>query len=163
VPHAGSSSIIEISQVLLFDRNRRLVVYLRDDNPDIPFPNHWDLFGGDLEGDENPEQAVVREVKEEVGVELERWEFFRIYDCTQGDVYLNNKHIYWAQIDRSSAQLTLNEGERLMSVGRDEIDLIQLANILGQFAETLSNRGSGPKGRRNSWVKLGIVGPMPLC
>jgi ADP-ribose pyrophosphatase YjhB (NUDIX family) len=58
--------MIEISQVLLFDRNNRLVVYLRDDNPDIPFPNHWDFFGGHLEGDENPEQALVREVREEV-------------------------------------------------------------------------------------------------
>jgi 8-oxo-dGTP diphosphatase len=145
VPHAGSSSIIEISQVLLFDRNHRLVVCLRDDNPDIPFPNHWDLFGGHLEGNENPEQALVREVKEEVGVELERWEFFRIYHCTQGDAYPNIKHIYWAQIDRSSAELTLNEGQRLMSVGRDEVDLIQFANILGQILGDFIKHGLWPE------------------
>ena len=52
----------EISKVLLFDCNSRLVVYLRDDNPAIPFPNHWDLFGGHLEAGETPEQALVREV-----------------------------------------------------------------------------------------------------
>ena len=65
----------EISQVLLFDCNSRLVVYLRDDNPAIPFPNHWDLFGGHLEAGETPEQALVREVREEVGVLLKAMEF----------------------------------------------------------------------------------------
>ena len=114
--------------------------YLRDDNPEIPFPNHWDLFGGHLEGDENPEQALVREVREEVGVELERWEFFRIDHCTQADA-----HIYWAQIDRSSAELTLNGGQRLMSVGRDEVDLIQFANILGQIRRDFIKHGLRPE------------------
>ena len=139
--------MIEISQVLLFDRHNRLVVYLRDDNPDIPFPNHWDFFGGHLEADENPEQALVREVREEVGVELKRWNFFRIYHCTEGDAYPNIKHIYWAQIDRSSAELTLNEGQRLMSVGRDEVNLIKLANILGQILRDFIKHGLWPERR----------------
>jgi 8-oxo-dGTP pyrophosphatase MutT (NUDIX family) len=66
----------EISQVLLFDSDRRLLVYLRDDNPAIPFPNHWDFFGGHLEAGETPEQALLREVKEELGVELSGGNFF---------------------------------------------------------------------------------------
>jgi hypothetical protein len=96
---------------------------------------------GHLEGNENPEQALVREVRE-VGVELERWEFFRIDHCTQGDVYLNIKHIYWAQIDRSSVELPLNGGQRRMSVGRDEVDLIQFANILGQLLGDFTKHGA---------------------
>ena len=136
--------MIEISQVLLFDRHNRLVVYLRDDNPDIPFPNHWDFFGGHLEAFEHPEQALVREVREEVGFELERWNFFRVYHCTKGDVYPNIKHIYWAQIDRAAAELTLNEGQRLMSLGRDEVDRIKFANILRQVLEDFINTGLWP-------------------
>ena len=139
--------MIEISQVLLFDRANRLVVYLRDDNPDIPFPNHWDFFGGHLEPYESPEQALVREVKEEVGIELKRWNFFRLYQCTQGDAYPNIKHIYWAQIDRAAADLTLNEGQRVMSVGRDEVDRIKFANILRQILGDFINTGLWP-GRR---------------
>jgi 8-oxo-dGTP diphosphatase len=137
--------MIEISQVLLFDRDNRLVVYLRDHNPDIPFPNHWDLFGGHLEEHENPQQALVREVREEVGVELECWNLFRVYHCTEGDAYPNIKHIYWAQIDRSSAELKLNEGQRLMSVGRDEVDRIQFANILGQIIRDFVKHGLWPE------------------
>ena len=45
-----------------------LLVTLRDDRPDIPFPNLWDLPGGGREGDETPEQTVLREIREEVGL-----------------------------------------------------------------------------------------------
>src|SRR5512146_1078245 len=68
----------EIAMVLLFDRRNRLLIYLRDDKPDIPFPNHWDFFGGHLEEGETPEEALVREVKEELGIELADWSLFRI-------------------------------------------------------------------------------------
>ena len=30
--------------VLLFDRFNRLLIYLRDNKPEIPFPNHWDFL-----------------------------------------------------------------------------------------------------------------------
>ena len=135
----------EISQVLLFDCNSRLLVYLRDDNPAIPFPNHWDLFGGHLEAGESPEQALVREVREEVGVELKHWHFFRVYHCTEGDVYPNIKHIYWAQIHQSPAQLTLNEGQRLMSIGLNELDGFKFANILRGILQDFIEEGLWPE------------------
>ena len=135
----------EISQVLLFDRNHRLVVYLRDDKADIPFPNHWDLFGGHLESGENPEEALVREVREEVGIELKRWQLFRLYHCQQGDAYPNIKHIYWAQIDQSSAELTLNEGQRLVSIGPAEVSRLKFANILGRIVKDFIDQGLWPK------------------
>jgi len=49
----------QIAMALLFDRNNRLLIYLRDDQPDIPFPNHWDLFGVHVEEGETPEEALV--------------------------------------------------------------------------------------------------------
>ena len=48
----------------------RLLVLLRDDRPDIPFPAHWDFPGGGREGHETPFETLAREVKEEVGLDL---------------------------------------------------------------------------------------------
>lgn len=48
----------------------RLLVTLRDDKPDIPFPNMWDFVGGGREGVETPEETLIREVREEVGLHV---------------------------------------------------------------------------------------------
>ena len=35
------------------------------------YPDVWDLFGGHIEGDESPEDALRREAMEELGIEIE--------------------------------------------------------------------------------------------
>ncbi|WP_264212016.1 NUDIX hydrolase [Leisingera thetidis] len=47
-----------------------LLVILRDDKQEIPYPGHWDLPGGGREGGESPEACALRETREEVGLEL---------------------------------------------------------------------------------------------
>lgn len=47
-----------------------LVVILRDDDPAIPWPNHWDFPGGGREGDETPKECVLRETYEELGLSI---------------------------------------------------------------------------------------------
>jgi len=49
----------------------KILVYLRDDFTHIPFPNMWDFPGGVREGDETPEQCVLRELEEEFGIRLD--------------------------------------------------------------------------------------------
>lgn len=47
-----------------------LLVYLRDDRSDIPFPAMWDLAGGGREDAETPETCALRESKEEFGLQI---------------------------------------------------------------------------------------------
>lgn len=49
---------------------RDLLVNLRDDKQDIPFPNCWDLPGGGSEGHETPERCAIRETKEEFDLDI---------------------------------------------------------------------------------------------
>jgi len=139
-----SSRIEQIAQVLLFDRAGRLLIYLRDANPAIPFPNHWDLFGGHLETGETPEQALLREVKEEIGIELKVWHPFRRFDCMEGDAYPNIKHVYWATIDQSAADLILFEGQIIRSITMAERKEVRFANILGAVVDAFADAGLWP-------------------
>lgn len=58
-----------------------LLVYRRDDKPDIPFPAMLDLPGGGREGDESPAACVLRELAEEFGLHLplDRLHYRRAY------------------------------------------------------------------------------------
>ena len=47
-----------------------LLTILRDDDPGIPWPGHWDLPGGGREKGETPVECVLRETREEVGLSL---------------------------------------------------------------------------------------------
>jgi 8-oxo-dGTP diphosphatase len=136
--------MIEIAQALLFDRDCKLLIYLRDNKPTIPFPNHWDLFGGHVEAGETPEMALCREVKEELGVVLKSWQLFRRYECLAGDVYPNTKFIYSAHIDRASKDLTLYEGQKLAGIAPAERFDYTFANILASVVEDFIASGWWP-------------------
>ena len=58
-----------------------VLLLLRDDKPEIPYPNTWDLPGGHVEGSESPSECISREMGEELpGLDLGH---FRIYDIVE--------------------------------------------------------------------------------
>ena len=59
------------AKVALFVGDQVLII-LRDDRPDIPFPNMWDFPGGGREGDETPYETMARETLEEVNLVVPR-------------------------------------------------------------------------------------------
>ena len=58
-----------------------ILTYLRDDKPGLTWANMWDLPGGGREGDETPQDCVLRELHEEFGLRLPpaRLEWQRIF------------------------------------------------------------------------------------
>ena len=144
----------QIAQILLFDCDGRLLIYQRDDKPEIPFPNRWDFFGGHVEARETPEQALVREVKEELNVELLSWRFFRRYECLSGDVYPNVKFIYHAQLDGAPVELKLGEGQRLAAIALEERKDFSFANILETILEDFIDAGLWPAPVDNSFGRI---------
>lgn len=119
-----------IAQIILENDKGELLLYLRDNKPGIPFPGHWDLIGGHVEEGETPEQALVREAREELNIELKDFTFFRKYECLEGDAYPNIKYIYSGKINIPIEEITLLEGDHARYFNRDEIPSVKFANIL---------------------------------
>ena len=71
----------------------RLLITLRDDRPDIAFPNMWDFVGGGRERDETPEETLIREVREEVGLELNSDDL--IWKRRYRANYLSDAHVFF--------------------------------------------------------------------
>ncbi|MBI3506702.1 MAG: NUDIX domain-containing protein [Proteobacteria bacterium] len=65
---------------ILIAPDGRYVLQLRDDFPWIWFPGCWGLFGGAIDAGEDPMDAARREVREEIGVEPERFDYFSRLD-----------------------------------------------------------------------------------
>ncbi len=51
---------------LLYSPDGRFLLQLRDDKPGISLPGHWALFAGQVEQNESPDQAILREIAEEL-------------------------------------------------------------------------------------------------
>jgi ADP-ribose pyrophosphatase YjhB (NUDIX family) len=61
--------IIKDGKILLIKRGRE------------PFMGYWALPGGYVEWDESAEESVVREVAEEVGVNVDSWRLIGVYSA----------------------------------------------------------------------------------
>jgi 8-oxo-dGTP diphosphatase len=120
----------EIAAIILENEKGEFLLALRDNKPGIPFPNHWDLIGGHVEEGETPEEALVREVKEELDIDLKEFAFFRKYECLTGDAYENMKYIYTGKINLPIEEITLLEGERAQFFSREEIPDVKFANVI---------------------------------
>jgi 8-oxo-dGTP diphosphatase len=120
----------KIAAIILENNSGEFLLYLRDNKPGIPFPDHWDLIGGHVEDGETPEEALVREVKEELDLDLKEYAFYRKYECLTGDAYENIKYVYCGKINIPIEEITLLEGVRPQYFPRDEIPNVKFANIL---------------------------------
>ncbi len=73
------------AKVALF-ADDQLLVYRRDNKPDIPFPDMWDLPGGGRENEESGAACVARETHEEFGISIDAGalEFVQHYENWRG-------------------------------------------------------------------------------
>jgi len=51
---------------LVVTEDGRYLLQLRDQKPNIWYPGHWGLFGGAVDAGETPEEALCRELTEEI-------------------------------------------------------------------------------------------------
>ena len=90
-----------------------LLIQLRDDT--VPkYPLHWSLFGGGVEEGESDDEALYRELDEELLLKKENIEEvkkLKVYNYSQ---YVQT--VYYVKITLHPENLVLNEGKDMMFV-----------------------------------------------
>lgn len=109
--------------IIVFEDGRYLL-QLRDQKPGIFFPGHWGLFGGATDPGESPEDAVRREIKEELGLSVPPSVISHVTDFmfTFGSLGVVERHYFKIPIASSvMPSLTLNEGVEMRAFAAGEI------------------------------------------
>jgi 8-oxo-dGTP diphosphatase len=118
------------SSILFVNDLHEVLLFLRDDKPDIPFPNQWDVPGGHVEIGETPEECIVREMKEEMGLELDGFRLFCVRDFQDRVEYT-----YWKRAELNIDEITLTEGQRLRWFTQEESQRTVLACGFNKIVE----------------------------
>lgn len=121
--------------IIFINDNKQVLLFLRDNKPDIPFPNMWDVPGGHVEANETPEQCIVREMKEEMGMELDGFQPFSVEEFDDRIEYA-----FWKKEDIDISKIMLTEGQRLQWFGEDEVKNTELAYGFNKILEDFYDR-----------------------
>lgn len=124
---ASAKKFLLSAGVILVDRDGRILLQLRDDNPEILYPNHWGITGGNAAKGEAPEQAARREVEEETGIVLAEIKPFGVYKEELENGMRFETHFYYANIDRAVDDMLVGEGQALGFFHPHELDDMAIA------------------------------------
>lgn len=121
--------------IILINSNNEVLLLLRDDKNEIPYPNMWDIPGGKIEDGETPDVTIKRELSEELGLDsLPDLKLFKIYisdDLTD--------FIFWKRINLNPDEILLTEGQKLKYFTFQEIKRTKLAfnynKVIEEFFE----------------------------
>lgn len=103
---------------IAFDGEKILVAHR---NPTGQMGNRWEFPGGKVEEGETPQEALKREIEEELETEIEVGDYLTTIEHNYPKFHLSMK-CYWARIIEGKPVLLEHEAARWLS--REELDSV---------------------------------------
>jgi 8-oxo-dGTP diphosphatase len=120
--------------IIFLDDQNRILLLLRDDKPDIPYPNMWDVPGGHVDPGEIPDDCIKREMKEEMELELTDFSLFSIMEFDDRIEYT-----FWKKENLVISEIQLHEGQRIQWFTEDQVKKTRLAYGFNRIARDFYN------------------------
>lgn len=126
---------------VLRDKEGRVLLQHRDEFAPTN-PNYWGFFGGGIEKGESAKEAVKREAKEELGIELKNLELFKEYKYKTGNGVLKEKYVFTAPLKSSIEKLKKQqaEGDCLGLFSFDDLEKLKLIDFDKIILKELFNK-----------------------
>ena len=118
------------ASIIFVNDKEEILLFLRDDKPGLPYRNMWDVPGGHVEPDETPEECIIREMKEEMNLDLKDSQLF----CEK-EFDDRIEYTYWKHANLNINKIKLLEGQRLKWFTRQEAASTNLAYGFNEILE----------------------------
>lgn len=104
------------SAAIILDFQNNYLLQLRDSIEGIFYPNHWGLFGGALEFNEDPVEGLRREINEELSLTIDKFTFFTDFKYNLSQIskdLVTTRSYFVARIDKFQInEIQLMEGQK---------------------------------------------------
>jgi len=134
--HCGAS-------IIFFNNDRQILLVLRDDIPSIPYPGLWDLPGGHIEANESAEECIVREMLEEIEINVTGCELFQVYEFSD-----RTESVFLKKAEFDIENVVLHEGQMLRWFSEHEAAQVELAygfdQVLRDYFECIRGKEKMP-------------------
>lgn len=119
------------SSALIFHKGKILMIK-RDNKPTIPNPDKWAIPGGGVEKGETFNQALERELKEEINVIPKNYHFLGFLKIPIGNI---RRAIYFAKLSENEYKRVRlgNEGQEIGWFFPEEIEKIKVVDEIKRF------------------------------
>jgi mutator protein MutT len=115
------------ASIIFYNSNGEVLLHLRDEKAPIN-PNKWGLLGGHIDEGETAEETIIREMKEEIEVDLENLKKIEVFYL---DDYNIEMHLFVAPLSIEVDEINLHEGKEIkffdVNKALVELDLSQFA------------------------------------
>lgn len=118
------------TSIIFVNDKQQVLLFLRDDKQGIPYHNMWDVPGGHVEENETPEECIIREMKEEMGLDLKDFQLF----CKK-EFDDRIEYTFWKKQNLDINKITLLEGQCLKWFTQQEAASTKLAYGFNEIVE----------------------------
>jgi 8-oxo-dGTP diphosphatase len=124
--------LVKNAVAIIINSDNKVLLLKRSDDPKIWQPSKWALVGGGIEKGETPEKAVQREIKEEIGLDIDK--FIRTFTIQRHKDSI--EHIFACRWDGEPTDITLNEENT--NYGWYNFEEIKFLNVVPHLMEYIT-------------------------